>query len=111
MNLIKIIEITTIISFFSGLALPEHREFLFGVPAMVFVMMILFRWSSASRIEKIIASGAINLNDKDTPPEVREHMEKLVEILKSTGKLPSDEKCKDPHCKDCWGLGESEHKA
>ena len=55
------------------------------------------------RVEKIFDSRS-----DDVPPEVKEKMKEITEILKSQGKIPKNakdwderEKCNDPHCGGC----------
>lgn len=104
---IMLMEVICVFAFFAGIASPENREFLWAIPAVTFIIMIFVKWSLQGRIKNI---KSVNLNQKDMPPEVQEHMDKLIEILQESGKIPKLEKCNDPHCKDCWGLGNNEHK-
>lgn len=42
------------------------------------------------------------INTKDAPEEVKD-------LLKSLRNLSgTNEKCKDPHCPDCWGLADKD---
>lgn len=57
-------------------------------------------WQSLNQ-PKIKMEG-FKINTKDAPEEVKD-------LLKSLRNLSgTNEKCKDPHCPDCWGLADKD---
>lgn len=101
-----------VLGFFSG------YESLWALPAGWGAGGICFElwkfWRERGHTHKLI--GVIDSRQQDLPPEAKQKMKEVIEILIQDGKLPPQasmseaRKCKDPHCSNCWGLGNNPHK-
>lgn len=76
------------------------------------IMMLRFR-NQAPNVKAINIGDPKSLEESDLPPELKKVLWNFAKTAKKVAKELNEkgqEKCKDPHCKDCWGLGNNEHK-
>jgi hypothetical protein len=80
---------------------------IFGI---IFLLTFLVEWLALKNIEKNVK--AMNLKDLNLPDELKKKIDllevEMIEYFKST--LLEKEKCKDPHCPNCWGFGSGDLK-
>ncbi len=79
---------------------------LWAMPAGWGAGTIMAGYFIGRRRRKISAKFSELKVNMEEMPEVKEKFKEITEILKSKGLMPEGGKCKDPHCKDCWGLAE-----
>ncbi len=49
----------------------------------------------------------VKLSDENITPELKEKMTEVFKLLESIENVEvKQEKCSDPHCKNCWGLAD-----
>lgn len=107
---IKFIEVLCVALFLVGIFIPELRSIMWAFPAGFAVGRILTEWITKSNMPMLIK--VFDSRDEDVPPEIREHMKKMVDLMEKSGKLPPKrEKCKDPHCTNCWGLADEDNES
>ncbi len=111
-------DVVIVVSFVLGMFFPPLVRLLFwSAPAGYAVVVIWCRWFLKPRQEDGLGMEfgigdkklkMFDSRDDNVPPEIREKMNEITKILKEKGMIPEGEKCADPHCENCYGLGKDE---
>lgn len=91
-------------------ATGEAKATLWTMPAGFAVGTIVVElWSQYQR-SKDKPIKIFDSRSDEVPPEVKQKMQEVLQMMIDAGKIPPPgerKKCDNPHCPDCWGLGDN----